>query len=395
MLRSLLPLDKLGEMNNPIYLDHHATTPCDADVLQAMLPYFSEHFGNPMSGSHSFGWKAQSAIERARKQVADLIGADPNEIVFTSGATESVHHAIFGALTERGSNSHVITTPTEHKCVLEACRRAERLGHQVTWLKVNQFGELDLGELEKSIQPNTALISLMHANNEVGTFHPINEVSAVAKKHNVLFHVDAAQTCGRHPINVRDPNIDLLSISAHKFYGPKGVGAIFVRQTQPRVHIQPFMPGGGQERGHRGGTVNVPAVVGLGVAAEKAKALMGEETPRLQMLRDRMIRELTSQPEITLNGHPTNRLCNNVNITVDGISGDQILLTLHNVAFSTGSACSSGSGEVSHVLKAMGTLHSNTATTMRFGLGRTTTEAEVDSVCKRLIAAVQKARKQL
>jgi cysteine desulfurase len=395
MLRSPNRLDKLGQMNKSIYMDHHATTPVDADVLQAMLPYFSEHFGNPMSGSHSYGWKAQSAIERARKQVAEIIHADPNEIIFTSGATESVHHAIFGTITERGAASHIITTPTEHKCVLEACKRAERLGHQVTWLKVNQFGELDIKELENSIRENTALITLMHANNEVGTFHPINEVGVIAKKHNVLFHVDAAQTCGRHAINVREQNIDLLSISAHKFYGPKGVGALFVRQTQPRVHIQPFMPGGGQERGHRGGTVNVPAVVGLGAAAEKAKTLMAEEAPRIQKLRDTMIKELTATPGIQLNGHPTNRLCNNVNITIDGVTGDQILLALHNVAFSTGSACSSASGEVSHVLKAMGTLHANVATTLRFGLGRNTTEAEVDSVCKRLIAAVQKARNQI
>jgi cysteine desulfurase len=382
-------------MNKPIYMDHHATTPVDADVLQAMLPYFSEHFGNPMSGSHSFGWKAQSAIEKARKQVAELISADPNEIIFTSGATESVHHAIFGTIAERGSSAHIICSPTEHKCVLEACKRAERLGHEVTYLNVNKFGEIDLKELESSIRKNTALISLMHANNEVGTFHPINEVSVIAKKNNVLFHVDAAQTCGRHAINVREQNIDLLSISAHKFYGPKGIGALFVRQTQPRVHIQPFMPGGGQERGHRGGTVNVPAVVGFGAASEKAKALMAEEAPRVQKLRDQMIKELTAVPGIQLNGHPTNRLCNNVNITIDGVTGDQILLALHNVAFSTGSACSSASGDVSHVLKAMGTLHASVATTLRFGLGRSTTEAEVDSVCKRLIASVQKARNQI
>lgn len=349
-------------MAKPIYLDHHATTPVDADVLQAMLPYFSEHFGNPGSGSHQFGWKAQNAVEHARKQIADVLGCDPNEIIFTSGATESVHLAILGLLAEQGKQSHIITAQTEHKVVLEVCKRAESLGHEVTYLDVDEFGQIDLADLERTIRPNTALISLMHANNEIGTLHPIKEIGAIAKRHKVLFHVDAAQTFGRHEINVREQNIDLLSISSHKFYGPKGVGALFVRQTQPRVHLQPYILGGGQERGLRGGTVNVPGVVGIGAAAEKAKTLLASEGKRQTELRDQMIKILLDHPGVKLNGHPSKRLCNNVNVTIDDVSPDQILLALHDVAFSTASACSFGTGEVSHVLKATGRLKDSTAT---------------------------------
>lgn len=378
----------------PIYLDFHATTPVDPDVLVAMLPYFSEHFGNAMSGNHAYGWTAAMAVAKARKQVGRLIHAEPNEIVFTSGATESVHLAILGFLEERGGKSHVITAATEHKCVLEVCQRARKFGHDVTVLGVNSLGQLDVTELERAIRPDTALISVMHGNNEIGTLHPIAEIGKIARSRGIAFHVDAAQTAGKLPIDVRAMNIDLLSISAHKMYGPKGVGALFVRQTEPRVHLAPYLVGGGQERGLRGGTHNVPGIVGLGAAAEKAMQVMAEESERLRELRDKMIARLCHELEgVRLNGHVSDRLCNNVSLSIDGVTGEQ-LLALHDVAFSSGSACSSGSAEGSHVLRAIGAAESRTVSTVRFGLGRTTTAAEIDTVCARLISVVTHARNQ-
>ncbi len=376
----------------PIYLDHHATTPVDPDVLAAMLPYFSEHFGNAMSGNHAYGWTAAVAVQKARKQVANLIGADAGEIVFTSGATESVHLAILGLLEERGGKSHVITAATEHKCVLGACEGARKLGHDVTVLGVNSMGQIDLGDLERAIRPDTALVSLMHANNEIGTLHPVARVGEIAKARGIAFHVDAAQTTGRLPIDVRAMHIDLLSLSGHKFYAPKGVGALFMRQTPPRLRLAPRIDGGEQERGLRAGTHNVPGIVGLGAAAEKALSAMPVESERLRLLRDRMIERLTEEiPGTVLNGHPTERLCNNVHLTVRGVTGDQ-LFALHGIAFSSGSACSSGSAEASHVLTAIGAVPDRSSSAIRFGLGRMTTAAEVDAACERLIEIARKAR---
>lgn len=376
----------------PIYLDHHATTPVDPDVLTAMLPYFSEHFGNAMSGNHAYGWTAAMAVQKARKKVARLIGVDASEIVFTSGATESVHLAILGFLEERGTKSHVITAATEHKCVLEVCARARKLGHDVTILGVNSMGQIDVDELERAIREDTALISLMHGNNEIGTLHPIARVGEIAKARGVTFHVDAAQTAGKLPIDARAMNIDMLSLSGHKFYAPKGVGALYVRQSAPRVHLAAYLVGGGQERGLRGGTQNVPGIVALGAAAEKAMNVMADECERLRGLRDSMIERLKSAiPDARLNGHPTERLCNNISFTIPGLTGDS-LLALHGIAFSSGSACSSGSAEVSHVLSAIGAVSDRTSSTIRFGLGRTTTAEEADAACERLVTAVRKAR---
>ncbi|MCM2281935.1 MAG: cysteine desulfurase [Bdellovibrionaceae bacterium] len=378
--------------NAPIYLDFHATTPVDPDVLTAMLPYFSEHFGNAMSGSHAYGWTAAMAVSQARKKVARLIHAEANEIVFTSGATESIHLAILGYLNERDQKGHIITAATEHKCVLEVCNRAKAYGHDVTILDVDRFGQINSADLERAIRPDTALISLMHGNNEIGTVHPIAEIGELASKHGVAFHVDAAQTIGKLPIDVQAMNVDLLSISAHKFYGPKGVGALYVRQSPSRVHLLPYLVGGGQERGLRGGTHNVPGIVGLGAAAEKAAHVMSEEASRLRTLRDKMIARLSHElDDIRLNGHPTERLCNNVSLSIGGVTGDA-LLALHDVAFSSGSACSSGSAEVSHVMRAIGAVEDRPMSTIRFGLGRTTTEAEIDQVCQRLIKVVTQAR---
>ena len=397
-------------MKKGIYLDHHATTPVHPRALEAMLPYFSEQFGNPMSGSHAWGWEASTAVEKARARVAALLGAEPREIVFTSGATESLHLAILGLLKERGEPSHIITAATEHKATLEVCRRAQREGHAISVLGVDGYGHIDLEDIRRAIRPDTALITLLHGNNEIGTLHPIAQIGALAREHGIPFHVDAAQTAGRHPIDVRAMNIDLLSLSAHKLYGPKGTGALFIRQSPlPRIHLLPYLVGGGQELGLRGGTHNVPGIVGLGAACEIAGQSMADEQARLIKLRDRMISRLTmALDEVVLNGDPSERLCNNVNITINGISPDRILVALPDVAFSSGSACSSASAEGSHVLYAIsgtGTTRGNSAApgtrgspprssmtaTLRFGLGLSTTQDEIDSVTDRLIACARRA----
>lgn len=378
-----------------IYLDNHATTPVDPRVLQAMLPYFSEKFGNAMSGSHHFGWEAAMAVEQARASVAHALNADVGEIVFTAGATESAHLAILGGLEEFGRPAHIITAATEHKCILEISKRAERLGHSITVLPVDEFGSINLVELQTALRPDTFMVSLMHGNNEIGTLHPLAKIGAICNAAKVLFHVDAAQTVGKHPLDVRAMNIDLLSLSGHKLYAPKGVGALFVRQTPPRVHLAPYLVGGGQEKGLRGGTHNVPGIVGLGAACEVAMRLMPEESARLTRLRDHMISRLTTElKNVSLNGHPQERLCNNVNVTIDDVASDRILLALYDVAFSSGSACSFGSGDVSHVLKAIGKTSQRPATTLRFGLGRWTTPAEIDAVCDRLISCVTSLKEE-
>ena len=377
----------------PLYFDNHATTPLDPRVLEAMLPFFTEHFGNAESSQHPYGWKAKAAVEKARGQVSALIGADSGEIIFTSGATESIHMAILGFLEEQGPARHIITANTEHKATLEVCARAKKLGHEVTVLEANSLGHITSGQVEEAIQPNTVLITLMHANNEIGTIHPIAEIGQIAHSRGIIFHVDAAQTAGKHPIDVRAMNIDLLSISAHKLYGPKGTGALFVRRTTPRVALAPFMVGGGQERGLRGGTHNVPGIIGLGMACAIAKESMATESPKMTNWRDYLVAKITSQlPDVYLNGDPDNRLCNNVNVTVMGVAADDMLLGLNDIAYSSGSACASGTA--SHVLKAVapGRAADPNAVTMRFGLGRFNTQEEIDTLATRLVSVVRNAR---
>lgn len=381
----------------PLYFDNHATTPVDPTVFAAMMPFFTEHFGNAESSQHPYGWKAKAAVEKARGQIAELIGADKEELIFTSGATESIHAAILGFLEEQAPVRHIITANTEHKATLEVCQRAKKFGHEVTVLKVDRLGRITPEQVVEALRPNTALVSLMHGNNEIGTLHPIKEIGAITSARGITFHVDAAQTVGKIPVNVREMNIDLLSISAHKLYGPKGSGALFIRRTPPHVLLAPYIAGGGQERGLRGGTHNVPGIVGLGAACAFAKAHMKEECERMVEFRDYLIREISTKiSDVTLNGDPERRLCNNVNFTIKGVMPEDLLLGLHDVAYSSGSACSSGS--VSHVLQAINgagpqpsAMDAN-AVTVRFGLGRFNTRQEVETLAARLIQAVKNAR---
>lgn len=381
----------MGQMKRPLYFDNHATTPVDPRVLDAMLPYFTENFGNAESSQHSYGWTAKSALDRARAQVAALLNAEPAEIIFTSGATESIHLAILGFLEDQGPKRHIITSNAEHKATLEVCARAQKVGHEVTILPVDRTGQVSVEQVREALRENTALVSLMHGNNEIGTLNPIAEIGQLLQERGIVFHVDAAQTAGKHPIDVRAMGIGLLSISAHKLYGPKGSGALFARR-QPKVHLVPYLVGGGQERGLRGGTHNVPGIVGLGQACALAHAEMEAERSRLTGLRDRLIQNVFKELEgVTLNGHATERLCNNVSLTIRGVEPDQLLLGLHDIAYSSGSACSSGT--VSHVLKAIGQDTSDPfTTTLRFGLGRFTTDDQVEYLIRRLVETVRNAR---
>jgi cysteine desulfurase len=380
------------ETKRPIYFDYNATTPVDPRVVAAMLPYFTEHFGNAESSSHSFGWKAKAAVDCARAQVASLIGAAATEIIFTSGSTESLHLAVLGFLeTLQQPKRHIISSQAEHKAMLEVCARAEKLGHEVTLLPVNRYGQVELQSVANALKPSTALVTFMHANNEVGSFNPIREIGELLKSRpDIAFHVDAAQTAGKHPIDVNALGIDLLSLSAHKFYGPKGIGALYLRR--PKIHLAPMISGGGQERGLRAGTHNVPGIVGLGEACEIARAEMSAETEKLTRFRDKVISALV-KPEngIELNGHPTARLCNNVNLTFNGVGGDQLLTGLNDIAFSTASACSAGGP--SHVVKAMGASTTDPMVSYaRFSFGRFTTEEEIDKLIDRSLNLIRNAR---
>jgi cysteine desulfurase len=368
-----------------------------------MLPYFSEVFGNPMSSQHSFGWQAKEAVEKARGQVAKLIGAQAREITFTSGATESIHLAILGlfrhAEAETQKKYHLITSLVEHKCSLEVARQLENLGHQVTYLAVNEYGQIQVEELKKALQENTLLVSVLHANNEIGSINPIREISEICRSRDILLHLDSAQICGKHDINVVEQHIDLLSLSAHKLYGPKGVGAIYMRQTQPRVRVSPYIFGGGQERGLRSGTQNVPGIVGLGEACEMCGDDLTEENLRQKNLRDHFIKRIFKEIDgVVLNGHPTERLCNNISLSIESVLPDQMLMAMSEVAFSSGSACASG--EDSHVLNQIRKLQAISAPqmknkdyfTLRFGLGRSTRPEDVDAVCDLLRSTVAKVR---
>ena len=386
-------------MQKPVYLDNNATTPLDPRAFEAMRPFFLEHFGNAMSSQHSFGWTARAAVETARAQCAKLIGAESREIIFTSGATESIHLAILGWLEAAGPEPrHVITTAVEHKCVLEVAARAQRNGHSVTILPVDRHGRVELDELERAMRPETALVSVIHGNNEIGSLNPIAKIGALCASRGVLLHVDAAQSVGKVPIDVRAMNVDLLSASAHKIYGPKGAGFLFARHTSPRVRLAAYVVGGGQEKGLRGGTHNVPAIVGFGSACELAALEMTEEGPRLTGLRDRLVREILASAASLgirgeLNGHPTERLPNSVSLTFNGLLADEFLLaTSSRLAYSSGSACSSADGGASHVLAAIGRKDDVRAVTVRLGLGRFTTPDDVEQALLTLRLAFERAR---
>ena len=381
-------------MKLPIYMDNHATTPVDPRVFEAMRPYLTNVFGNSASRNHSFGWEAEEATEKARKQVASLIGATSKEIVFTSGATESDNLALKGVAemyAEKGN--HIITAATEHKAILDTCKRLEKHGTRVTYLPVQQNGLVDLDQLSAAITDKTVLISIMHANNEIGVLQPIREIGRMARERGVLLHTDGTQAVGKVPVNVLDDNIDLMSISAHKMYGPKGVGALYVRRRNPRVQLTAQMDGGGHERGMRSGTLNVPGIVGLGEACALAQAEMRAESKRLAFLRDKLKeRLLNSLDEVYINGTLEHRLPNNLNISFAYVEGESLLMGINEIAVSSGSACTSATLEPSYVLKALGAGDDLAHSSIRFGLGRFNTEEEVDYVAGKVIEVVKKLR---
>jgi cysteine desulfurase len=382
-------------MSRSVYLDNHATTPVDPRVLEAMLPYFSERFGNAASKSHPFGWQADEAVEAARAQVARLIHAQAREIILTSGATESDNLAIKGVLEfHRDKGDHIVTAATEHKAVLDACKALEKAGQaRVTVLPVDPTGRVDPDDVRAAITERTVLISLMHANNEIGTLHPVAEIGTIAKQRGVLFHCDAAQSLGKVPIDVEAMGIDLLAITAHKLYGPKGCGALYVRARAPRVRLTPLLHGGGHERGLRSGTLNVPGAVGLGQACAVAANQMTAEQARALQLRERLHRGLEAELDgIALNGHPTERLAGNLNLSFECIEGESLLAALPDVASSSGSACSSAVLEPSHVLRAIGLSEAAAHGSIRFGIGRFNSEADIDYAIGRVVEEVRRLR---
>jgi cysteine desulfurase len=378
----------------PIYMDHHATTPVAPEVFEAMRPFFLEQFGNAASRSHAFGWAAEGAVETARAEVAELIGCRPIEVVFTSGATESDNLALKGvAYAYRDKGTHLVTSAVEHPAVLDTCKRLEKEGFQVTYLPVDRYGMVDPGDVSKAVTPKTTLVSIMLASNEVGTIQPLAEIGRLCKAKGILLHSDAVQGVGKIPVKVDSLGVDLLSLTAHKMYGPKGAGALYVRMGSPRVRLVPQMDGGGHEKGRRSGTLNVPGIVGLGKACELSGRLMAPEAARLVALRERLRAGLFVRLDhIHLNGHPTQRLPGNLNVSFDFVEGEALLLSLKEIAVSSGSACTSASMQASHVLRAMGIGEELAHTSIRFGLGRGNTEEEVDYVCGRVVEEVTRLR---
>jgi len=379
----------------PIYMDNHATTPLDKRVLEAMLPYFSEKFGNAASRNHSFGWEAEEAVDKARGQIARLIHAQSKEIIFSSGATEADNLAIKGVIEfyqEKGN--HIITCVTEHKAILDSCRALERSGKAtITYLPVDKYGMVDPEAVRKAITDKTVLITLMYANNEVGTIHPIAEIGKIAKEKGIVFHSDATQAVGKIPVDVEKDGIDLMSMSGHKIYGPKGIGAIYVRSKGPRVRLTPQIDGGGHERGIRSGTLNVTGIIGLGQACEIAGAEMLEENRRLRELRDKLEAGIFERlDEVYLNGHPTERLPGNLNVSFAYVEGESLLMGISDIAVSSGSACTSATLEPSYVIRALGTDEELAHSSIRFGLGRFNTEEEVDYVTDRVSKEVKRLR---
>ena len=378
----------------PIYMDHHATTPVDPRIVETMLPYFNEKFGNAASRNHAFGWTAEEAVENARGQIARLINASPKEIIFTSGATESNNLAIKGvAEMYREKGNHIITQVIEHKAVLDTCKRLEKYGYEVTYLPVEKDGRINLDDLRRAITPKTILISIMYANNEIGVLQPMEEIGKIAKEKSVFFHVDGVQAVGKVPVDVQRDNIDLLSLSGHKIYGPKGVGALYVRRRNPRVQLSAIIDGGGHERGMRSGTLNVPGIVGLGRACEICQNEMPAESERLRRLRERLKDGIFSKlDEVYINGSMTHRLPHNLNISFAFVEGESLLMGINDVAVSSGSACTSATLEPSYVLKALGVGEDLAHTSIRFGLGRFNTEEEVDYVTERVVETVNRLR---
>lgn len=380
-------------MNLPIYLDNNATTPMDPRVLDAMLPYFNAKFGNAASRNHPFGWAAEEGVDYAREQVAKLIGASEKEIIFTSGATESDNLAIKGVFEmykEKGN--HIITCVTEHKAVIDACKHVEKLGGQVTYLGVKSDGLIDLAELEAAITERTILVAIMYGNNEIGVIQPIKEISAIAHKYGALFMTDATQAVGKIPVDVNTDGIDLMAFSAHKMYGPKGVGALYVRRKNPRVKVTAQMDGGGHERGMRSGTLNVPGIVGLGKACELCQLEMESEAARLSALRDKLQASLTTMEESYVNGNTEHRLPHVANISFKYVEGEGLMMAMKDLAVSSGSACTSASLEPSYVLKSLGLSDDLAHSSIRFGLGRFTTEEEVDFAIEQTKKAVNHLR---
>ena len=383
-------------MKRPIYLDHHATTPIDAAVLEAMMPYLTDQFGNAASRTHRYGWEAEEAVHTAREQVAAMIHAKPEEIIFTSGATESDNLALKGiAWAYREQGSHIITTPTEHKAVLDTCQALEKQGFEITYVPVDHTGLVDPDDIRKAITPQTILISVMQVNSEIGTIAPLQEIGAMARQRGVLFHSDAVQGVGKIPCDVEALQVDLMSLSAHKIYGPKGVGALYVRKTRPqRIQLQPLLDGGGHERGWRSGTLNVPGIVGLGHASMLCQTLLASESRRLLCLRQRLYEGLRARLDhIFLHGHAERRVPGNLSLSFAKVQDESLMLSLKDiVSLSSGSACTSDSHEPSYVLRAIGVDDSLAHSAIRFGLGRHTTEEEIDLVIDAIVEKVERLR---
>ena len=384
-------------MNFPVYLDYNATTPCDERVVEAMLPFFTRHFGNAASRSHPFGWEADEGVEFAREQVAKLVGAEPKEIVFTSGATESDNLALKGVYQAySGKGNHIITVNTEHKAVLDTCRHLEKEGADVTYLKVKPDGFVDIGELEAAIKPETVLIAVMYANNETGVIQPVKQIGTIAKKHGVLFFSDATQAVGKIAVNVMEDEIDIMAFSAHKMYGPKGVGALYIRRKNPRVRIAAQMDGGGHEKGVRSGTLNVTGIVGFGKACELAAAEMQAEGQRLASLRNKFEKSILAVEGTAVNGNISSRLPHVSNISFGFVDGNALMIGLNKtIAVSSGSACTSASPEPSHVLKALGLDDELAHSSLRFSLGRNTTETEIDYAIELVTKTVKNLRETI
>ena len=382
-----------GAIRLPIYLDNHATTPVDPRVLEQMLPYFTDRFGNAASHSHSFGWVAETAVETARAEVANLLGARPEEIVFTSGATESDNLAIKGvAEANREKGNHIVTALTEHKAVIDSTKHLEKHGYQVTYLPVQKDGRIDLNHLERALSDKTILVTIMAANNEIGVLQPFEEIGNLCRQRGVIFHTDAAQAAGKIPLHAENQNLDLVSISAHKMYGPKGVGGLYVRKA-PNLRLAPLIDGGGHEHGLRSGTLNVPGIVGLGKACALASAEMPEESCRAAGLRNRLRDQIISElDEVYVNGSVEHRLPGNLNLSFAGVDGEELLTGLDDIALSSGAACTSAHIEPSYVLRALGIPDALAQSSLRFGIGRFNTEAEVDYVAGRVIEVVRQLR---
>jgi len=381
--------------DRPVYLDHHATTPCDARVVEAMLPYLTEHFGNASSVKHSYGKKASDAVLRARIQVARLLGASPKEVVFTSGATEALNLALKGLFAMHPERRHLVTLPTEHKAVLDCAKALAREGVETTLVPVDDAGRVSMDALAKAIRPDTLAVCIMASNNEVGTVHPVEAIGELCADRGVFFVCDATQSAGKVPLNVRKARIHLCAVSAHKMYGPKGIGALLVRSREPRVRLRPLMDGGSHEQGMRSGTLNVPGIVGFGEACEVAAAEMGAEAKRLAELRDQLLGQLSAGiPDLRLNGVLDDRLPHNLNVSLPGVAGEDLLDALRpHIAVSSGSACSTDSTKPSHVLKAMGVPDALAYSSLRFGLGRSTTAEDINVAAQTVVAAAHKLKR--